>query len=158
MAGERWVSLFCLFLLWLCEDSLNPAVWEWVTYTYLWPSVCAENKRRRKAFPDIIVPLSESWNTRSLECALQHHGSLFLSKYATFSLDHSWKWRKHIHLKLKGLRFRLTFICFLGTHDEGSIFHVRNVPKGEHLAYSRTEKKGRLLNSACLQWLIYLSR
>lgn len=92
------------------------------------------------------------WNA-----TVKHHRSLFLSKYATFSLDHSWNRRKYAHLKRKGSRFRLTPICFLGTHDMDSIFHVCKVPKGEHLAYSRTEK-GRLLNSACWQWLIYLSR
>ncbi len=151
------ILCFVYFLLGCVKTVWTQLFWEWVTYTYLWPSVCAENKRRRKAFPDVIVPLSESWNARSLECSLKHHRSLYLSKYVTFSLDHSWKGRKYAHLKLKGLRFRLTPICFLGTHDMNSIFHVGKVPKEEHLACSRTEK-GRLLNSACWQWLIYLSR
>lgn len=89
------------------------------------------------------------WNA-----TVKHHGRLCLSKYAPFSFDHSWRGIKHAHLKRKGLRFRLTPIC---AYDVDSIFHVRKVPKAKRLACGRTEK-GRLLNSACWQWLIYLSR
>lgn len=88
---------------------------------------------------------------------VKHHASLYLSKYTTFSLDQSSKGREYTYLKGKGLRFWLTPIRFLGMRDVDSNFNVRKVPKGECLACSRTEK-GRLLNSAWWQWLIYLSR
>lgn len=88
---------------------------------------------------------------------VKHHISMNLSKYVTFSLEHSSKGRKTRPSEMKRLMVSADTYAFSPRMTWSRFSTYVKCQKGKCLACSRTEK-GRLLNSACWQWLIYLSR
>lgn len=86
---------------------------------------------------------------------IKHHISVCLSKYVTFSLDHSSKGRKIHPSETKGLMVSADTYML---HVTWIRFSTYVKCQEESVRYAAELKKRRLLNSACWQWLIYLSR
>lgn len=90
-------------------------------------------------------------------CKVKHHLSLYLSKCATFSLDRSSKGRKIRPSETKGLLFSAD-TYMLSRHVWRGLDFPRVWSAKRKVFGMQQNWKGKLLNSACWQWLIYLSR